>query len=166
MRCTEGATVAAPMSSEYAQKAQTAQIVCQRSFHESFQASRQGARLVPSPKVAETGWLAAAEAWFVARSQPGSVTGNPGPRSAGADRLLFRHGVRQVGADRARVMRCRRSLLVGGGCCSCCHRCCQRLLTDRGHSASFMLGSVLNPSGKLTYSRVVGVLAGWHGGRL
>ena len=50
--------------------------------------------------------------------------------------------------------------------CACCHRCCQRLLTGRGHSASFMAESVLNLSGELTYSRLVGVLAGWHGGRL
>ena len=37
----------------------------------------------------------------------------------------------------------------------------RRVKTD-----SFMAGSVLNLSGKLTYSRLVGVLAGWHGGRL
>jgi hypothetical protein len=55
---------------------------------------------------------------------------------------------------------------VRGGCCGCCHRCCQRFLTGRGRSASFMAGSVLNLSGKLTYRRLVGVLAGWHGGRL
>ena len=94
----------------------------------------------------------------------GSVMRRPGSRWAAPsnDRPPFSRGVRQVGADRARVMRCRRSQLVGGGCCGCC----QRLLTGRGHSASFMAGSVLNLSGKLTYSRLVGVLAGWHGGRL
>jgi hypothetical protein len=30
----------------------------------------------------------------------------------------------QVGADRASVMRCRRSVLSAVGCCCCCHRCC------------------------------------------
>ena len=40
------------------------------------------------------------------------------------DRLLFRPDISQVGADRASVMRCRRSLLVAVGRCCCCHRCC------------------------------------------
>jgi hypothetical protein len=41
------------------------------------------------------------------------------------DRLLFRPDISQVHVDRAGVMRCRRSLLLAGGCCRCCHRCCQ-----------------------------------------
>ena len=93
----------------------------------------------------------------------GSVMRRPGSRWAAPsnNRPHFSRGVRQVGADRARVMRCRRSLLVGGGCCGCRHRCCKRLLTGRGHSASFMAGSVLNLSGKLTYSPL-----SWCSGRL
>ena len=41
------------------------------------------------------------------------------------DRLLFRPDISQVHVDRAGVMRCRRSLLLTGGCCRYCHRCCQ-----------------------------------------
>jgi len=44
------------------------------------------------------------------------------------DRLLFRPDISPVGADRASVMRCRRSLLVAVRCCCCCHRCCQPLV--------------------------------------
>ena len=92
----------------------------------------------------------------------GSVMRRPGSRwAAPSNDCLFSRGVRQVGADRARVTRCRWSLLVGGGCCGCCHRCCKRLLTGRGHSASFMAGSVLHLSGKLTYSTF-----SWCSGRL
>ncbi len=38
---------------------------------------------------------------------------------------LFRPGISQVGADRASVTRCRRSLPLAVGRCCCCHRCCQ-----------------------------------------
>ena len=38
---------------------------------------------------------------------------------------LFRPDISQVGADRASVMRCGRSLMSAFGCCCCCHRCCQ-----------------------------------------
>jgi hypothetical protein len=37
----------------------------------------------------------------------------------------FQAGHIPVGADRASVMRCRRSLLLTGGWCCCCHGCCQ-----------------------------------------
>jgi hypothetical protein len=39
-------------------------------------------------------------------------------------RPLFGPDICPVGTDRARVMRCRRSLLVAVGRCCCCHRCC------------------------------------------
>ena len=42
------------------------------------------------------------------------------------DRPFFRPDISPVGIDRARVMRCRRSLVLAAGCCCCCHRCCQR----------------------------------------
>ena len=42
-----------------------------------------------------------------------------------ADLPLFRPDISPVGAERASVMRCRRSLLSAVGCCCCCHRCCQ-----------------------------------------
>jgi hypothetical protein len=42
------------------------------------------------------------------------------------DRLLFRPDISQVAADRASVVRCRRSLALAVGRCCCCHRCCQR----------------------------------------
>ena len=45
----------------------------------------------------------------------------PRPRSTPGNASL-------VGADRASVMRCRRSLLSAAGCCCCCHRCCQPLV--------------------------------------
>jgi hypothetical protein len=41
------------------------------------------------------------------------------------DLPLFRPAISPVGADRASVMRCRRSLLAAGGRRCCCHRCCQ-----------------------------------------
>jgi hypothetical protein len=41
------------------------------------------------------------------------------------DLPLFRPDISPVGTDRARVMRCRRSLVLAAGCCCCCHRCCQ-----------------------------------------
>jgi hypothetical protein len=44
------------------------------------------------------------------------------------DRLLFRPDISPVGANRASVMRCWRSLLAAVGCCCCCHRCCQPLV--------------------------------------
>ena len=55
------------------------------------------------------------------------------PRSAPPTRQpsTFRSDISQVGADRASVMRCRRSLLLAVGCCCCCHRCCQLQLTLR-----------------------------------
>jgi hypothetical protein len=43
----------------------------------------------------------------------------------GRDLPLFRPDISQVGADRASVMRCRRSLPLAVGRCCCCHRCCQ-----------------------------------------
>ena len=48
------------------------------------------------------------------------------------DRLLFRPDISQVGADRASVMRCHRSLLVAVGCCCCYHCCCQPLVLHPG----------------------------------
>jgi hypothetical protein len=50
------------------------------------------------------------------------ITRLAGPSSA--EGALFRPDISQVGADRARVMRCRRSLPLADGCCRCCHRCC------------------------------------------
>jgi hypothetical protein len=38
------------------------------------------------------------------------------------DRLLFRPDISPVGTDRARVMRCGRSLMTAVGCCCCCQR--------------------------------------------
>ncbi len=38
---------------------------------------------------------------------------------------VFRPDISPVGANRARVMRCWRSLVLAAGCCCCCHRCCQ-----------------------------------------
>ena len=46
------------------------------------------------------------------------------PAGRTADRLLFRPDISQVGADRASVMGCRRSLRVAVGRCCCFHRCC------------------------------------------
>jgi hypothetical protein len=43
-----------------------------------------------------------------------------GARHRSADLPLFRPDISPVGADSASVMRCRRSLLVAGGCCRCC----------------------------------------------
>jgi hypothetical protein len=37
----------------------------------------------------------------------------------------FRPGISLVSADRASVLRCRRSMLLAGGRCCCCHSCCQ-----------------------------------------
>jgi hypothetical protein len=44
------------------------------------------------------------------------------------DRPFFRPDISPVGADRASVMRCRRSLVSAVGRCCCCHRCCQPLV--------------------------------------
>jgi hypothetical protein len=41
------------------------------------------------------------------------------------DRLLFRPDISPAGTNRARVMRCRRPLVLAADCCCCCHRCCQ-----------------------------------------
>ena len=49
----------------------------------------------------------------------------PEPDGRPSDLPLFRPDISQVGADRASVMRCRRSLLLAVGRCCCCHRCCQ-----------------------------------------
>ena len=37
-----------------------------------------------------------------------------------------------VGANRTKVMRCRRLLIAAVGWCCCCHRCCQRLVLFPG----------------------------------
>ena len=52
-------------------------------------------------------------------SNPDHVEGRPS---------VFRPDITPVGANRARVMRCRWSLMTAVGCCCCCHRCCQRLV--------------------------------------
>ena len=41
---------------------------------------------------------------------------------------LFRPDISPVDTDRARVLRCRWSLVSAVGCCFCCHRCCQPLV--------------------------------------
>ena len=48
-----------------------------------------------------------------------------GGRGNDPDLPLFRPDISPVGTDRARVMRCRRSLVLAAGCCCCCRRCCQ-----------------------------------------
>src|SRR5436190_22662092 len=44
----------------------------------------------------------------------------PPDRFAAVDCPLFRPDISPVGADRASVTRCRRSLAVAGSCCCCC----------------------------------------------
>ena len=61
-----------------------------------------------------------------AQARSRAVMRRPGSRWSGAVERpsAFRPGICQVGADRASVVRCRRSLLVAVGRCCCCHRCC------------------------------------------
>ena len=57
----------------------------------------------------------------------GTVMRRPGSRWHGAVERpsTFRPDISPVGTDGARVMRCRRSLVLAAGCCCCCHRSCQ-----------------------------------------
>jgi hypothetical protein len=59
--------------------------------------------------------------------QPTTRSPPPNSRSSATApaRRLFRPDIFPGGTDRARVMRCRRSLVLVAACCCCCHRCCQ-----------------------------------------
>jgi hypothetical protein len=61
--------------------------------------------------------------------EPRVPAGQHGRGDAGTNcrTSLFRPDISPVGANRARVMRCRQSLMTAVGCCCCCHRCCQRV---------------------------------------
>jgi len=64
-----------------------------------------------------------------------AASASPSFRERAASRLtvsVIRPGICQVAADRASVMRCRRSLtLLASGRCLCCHRYCQTRSGER-----------------------------------